>query len=63
MPSKYGIGNTRPKSPTYKKSRGFKMKSPIKFMGAATGSATGAIGGGGMMAIPTPNSQDPRFRK
>ena len=55
-----GIGKYAKKT---KGDRGFKMKSPIKFMGAATGAATGAIGGGGMMAIPTPNSQDPRFRK
>ena len=26
MPSKYGFGNTRKKSPAYKKSSGFKMK-------------------------------------
>ena len=29
MPSKYGFGNTRKKSPAYKKSSGFKMKSPL----------------------------------
>ena len=30
MPSKYGFGNTRKKSPTEMKSSGFKMKSPLK---------------------------------
>tara|TARA_R110000744_G_scaffold31035_1_gene73233 strand:+ start:54 stop:239 length:186 start_codon:yes stop_codon:yes gene_type:complete len=47
MPSKYGFGNTRKKSPAYKKSSAYKMKnSPTKFKLPKI-SLGGAFTGGG----------------
>jgi len=61
MPSKYGFGNTRKKSPAYKKSSGFKMKgSPYKFFGSATPGAVGmGVMGMGAMGVGTQRSGRP----